>query len=136
MRVYKIVTRAQWLEATASGEFVGAPIDLTDGYIHLSDASQVAGTLARHFAGQADLLLIALEAAELGDALRWEVSRGGQPFPHLYATLPVASARDVRPIELGADGVHRVPDLGSAAAPAGDHHLDGAEKPKPPGPES
>jgi uncharacterized protein (DUF952 family) len=99
--IYKIASRAQWIAAEASGVFEGAPIDLADGYIHVSTAAQVAETLAKHFAGQQDLLLITVRVDACGDALRWEVSRGGQLFPHLYASLPVAAA--LRVIEIPPD---------------------------------
>ena len=104
MLIYKVATRAQWQAAEASGTFAGAPVDLADGYIHFSTAAQLAGTLAKHFAGQRDLLLIAVDAEALGPALRWEVSRGGDRFPHLYAPLPVAAAVRVTEIALGANG--------------------------------
>lgn len=96
--IFKIATTAQWQAAEATGVFEGAPIDLRDGYIHFSTEAQVPETLAKHFAGQHDLLLVAVEADGLGDALRWEVSRGGQLFPHLYAALPVSAVVSVRPI--------------------------------------
>ncbi len=96
--IFKIATTAQWQAAEAAGAFEGAPIDLRDGYIHFSTEAQVPETLAKHFAGQRDLLLIAVEADGLGDALRWEVSRGGQLFPHLYGALPVSGAVSVRRI--------------------------------------
>jgi uncharacterized protein (DUF952 family) len=104
--IYKIATVTQWRAAEAAGVFEGAPVDLADGFIHFSTAAQVAGTLARHFAGQRALLLIAVDAGRLGDALRWEPSRGGQLFPHLYAPLPVAAAIRVSEIPVGADGHH------------------------------
>ncbi len=104
MLIYKVATRAQWQAAEASGTFAGAPVDLADGYIHFSTAAQLAGTLAKHFAGQRDLLLIAVEAEALGAALRWEVSRGGDRFPHLYAALPVTAAIRVTELAVGADG--------------------------------
>ena len=104
MLIYKVATRAQWQAAEATGVFEGAPVDLADGYIHFSTAAQLAGTLAKHFAGQRDLLLVAVEADALGPALRWEVSRGGDHFPHLYAPLPVAAAVRVTEIALGPDG--------------------------------
>lgn len=109
--IYKIATAAQWRDAVAAGVFAGAPVDLADGYIHFSAASQVPGTLARHFAGQANLLLITVDADALGAALRWEPSRGGQLFPHLYGVLPVAAALAVRPIAVDADGGHVLPAL-------------------------
>jgi uncharacterized protein (DUF952 family) len=106
MRIYKIATRAQWEAARVTGHFHGAPIDHADGYIHFSTAAQVGETLAKHFAGQRDLLLIAVDAGRLGAELRWEVSRGGALFPHLYAPLPVATAVRIDELALDADGRH------------------------------
>ena len=83
--VFKLVDRASWQAAVPSGSFDGSAADARDGFIHFSTAEQVGETAARHFAGQADLLLVAVAAASLGDALRWEPSRGGALFPHLYA---------------------------------------------------
>jgi uncharacterized protein (DUF952 family) len=104
--IYKIATRVQWTAAETTGVFAGAPVDLADGFIHFSTAAQIADTLAKHFAGQHDLLLVAVRADIWGDALRWEISRGGQRFPHLYAPLPVAAAVRVTEIPVGADGRH------------------------------
>lgn len=84
---YKILTAGQWAAFEATGRFAGAPVDLADGYIHLSAAEQVPGTLAKHFAGQTGLMLLTLDLERLGEAVRWEVSRGGALFPHLYGTL-------------------------------------------------
>jgi uncharacterized protein (DUF952 family) len=81
-------------------------VDLADGFIHFSTAAQVRETAARHFAGQTGLVLIAVEAGALGSFLRWEPSRGGDLFPHLYGPLPLAAVRWVAPLALGADGVH------------------------------
>ena len=106
MVIYKVATLAQWRAAEAAGVFEGAPIDRADGYIHFSTGAQVAETLAKHFAGQRELLLVSVESDSLGDALRWEVSRGGALFPHLYATLPVSAAIAVREIPVGLDGRH------------------------------
>jgi uncharacterized protein (DUF952 family) len=106
MVIYKIATVAQWRAAEAVGVFEGAPIDLADGYIHFSTGAQVAETLAKHFAGQLELLLVSVESDSLGAALRWEVSRGGALFPHLYATLPVSSVLAVHEIPVGLDGRH------------------------------
>ncbi|HTL37609.1 MAG TPA: DUF952 domain-containing protein [Kofleriaceae bacterium] len=106
MNIYKIATVEQWRSAEAAGVFEGAPIDLADGFIHFSTAEQVAETLAKHFAGQRDLLLVVVDAEKFGDELRWEVSRGGQLFPHLYATLAVAAASRVTAIAVDADGRH------------------------------
>jgi uncharacterized protein (DUF952 family) len=102
MRIYKIVHEALWHEAEAAGVFTGAPVDVTDGFIHFSTAEQVDETAARHFAGQTDLLLVEVDADALGDALRWEPSRGGALFPHLYGTLPLSAVTNVRPFEPGA----------------------------------
>ncbi len=105
--IYKIAPEALWREAESIGRFTGAPIDVADGFIHFSTASQVRETAARHFAGQADLLLIAIDGARLGDALKYEVSRGGALFPHLYAPLDLGAVLWVRPMPLGDDGAHR-----------------------------
>lgn len=85
--IYKIVAAKEWRAAEAEGVFLGAAIDLADGYIHFSSAAQVEETAAKHFAGQNDLLLVTIDAEKLGEALKWEVSRGGALFPHLYAPL-------------------------------------------------
>ncbi len=107
--IYKIMTAQQWRDAQARGCFDGAPIDLRDGYIHFSNAATVRETAARHFAGQADLLLAAVESEKFGEALKWEVSRGGALFPHLYASLPIATIERVIPLPLGVDGTHVFP---------------------------
>ena len=108
--IFKIVTRAQWREAEADGVFSGAPVDLADGFIHFSTASQVRETAAKHFRDQNDLLLVAVDAKELGDALKWEVSRGGALFPHLYDVLPVSSVASVVELPLGPGGRHLFAD--------------------------
>ena len=104
--IYKICPEALWRAAVAEGVFTGAPVDLADGYIHFSTAGQVAETAAKHFAGQENLLLIAVEEGALGAALRYELSRGGALFPHLYAPLALAAVRWFARLPLGADGVH------------------------------
>lgn len=109
--IYKICPQALWREAEEAGRFMGAPIDLQDGYIHFSTAAQARETAARHFAGQDDLVLVAVAEGALGDALRYEPSRGGDLFPHLYAPLPLDAVRWVKPLPLGADGQHAFPDL-------------------------
>lgn len=109
--VYKILPRALWFEAEQVGVFKGAPIDLKDGYIHFSTAEQARETAAKHFKGQDDLLLAAFEADDLGETLKWEPSRGGALFPHLYAELPTSSARWVQPLPLDNNGEHAFPDL-------------------------
>ncbi len=94
---YKILTADQWAQFEADGRFLGAPVDLADGYIHLSTAAQVDGTLEKHFAGQSGLVIAEIHLIALGDAILWEVSRGGALFPHLYADLPMSSVITVRP---------------------------------------
>lgn len=106
--IYKILAAELWREAESRGVFHGAGIDLADGFIHLSDGAQVRQTAALYFQGQTDLVLVAVEADALGAALKWEASRGGQLFPHLYASLPVAAVAWVRPMPIGADGHHEI----------------------------
>ena len=107
--VYKIATRSQWADATSAGQFDGAPVDLADGFIHFSTASQTAETAAKHFAGMDDLVLAEIDGELLGEALKYEVSRGGQLFPHLYASLPMNAVTRSWPLKLGANGNHVFP---------------------------
>ena len=107
--IYKIAPAALWRAAEAAGAFTGAPVDVADGYIHFSTAAQVRETARRHFAGQDDLVLVAVDGAALGPDLRHEASRGGDLFPHLYAPLPLGAVLSVRPLPLGPDG-HVFPD--------------------------
>lgn len=109
--IYKICAASLWRIAEEAGAFTGAPIDVQDGYLHFSTASQVKETAARHFQGETDLLLIAICEERLGPALRYERSRGGELFPHLYAALPLSSVLWIKPLDLGADGNHVFPDL-------------------------
>ena len=104
--IYKIVAAPQWRAAEAAGVFTGAAVDLADGFIHFSSAEQARETAAKHFAGQSDLLLVAVDAARLGAALKWELSRGGALFPHLYAPLSLDAVSRVAPLPLAADGSH------------------------------
>ncbi|WP_454658113.1 DUF952 domain-containing protein [Bosea beijingensis] len=108
--IYKICPAALWSEAEAKGRFDGAPVDLADGYIHFSTGAQVAETAAKHFAGQDELLLIAIEDERLGPALRYETSRGGALFPHLYAPLDPKVVRWIAPMPLKTDGSHILPE--------------------------
>jgi uncharacterized protein (DUF952 family) len=112
LAIYKILPLSLWNEAQRAGVFHGAAVDLADGYIHFSTAEQVAETAAKHFAGQPDLMLLQVEADALGDALKWEPSRGGALFPHLYAPLDVKHVRRADPLQLGADGRHIFPPIG------------------------
>jgi uncharacterized protein (DUF952 family) len=109
--LYKIVPEDVWRKAQGSGVFEGAPVDLADGFIHFSTAAQARETATRHFAGQTGLLLVAVDAAALGDALVFEPSRGGDLFPHLYAHLPLSAVVWQQPLPLGADGAHVFPEL-------------------------
>jgi uncharacterized protein (DUF952 family) len=109
--IFKIVPEDLWKEAGREGLFKGAPVDLADGYIHFSTAEQARETAAKHFAGQSNLLLAAFDADACGADLKWESSRGGDLFPHLYAELDPKSALWVRPLPLGSDGNHVFPDL-------------------------
>jgi uncharacterized protein (DUF952 family) len=107
--VYKILTGLALAEARRIGRYAGSADDLRDGFIHLSAAHQLGGTLAKHFAGQSGLFLLAVDADKLGHDLRWEPSRGGALFPHLYAPLPLNAVFWAAPIELDADGRHVLP---------------------------
>jgi uncharacterized protein (DUF952 family) len=109
--IYKICPAKLWATAEAAGIFRGSPVDLEDGFIHFSTADQVAETAARHFSGAADLLLVAVEAGSLGPALRYEPSRGGALFPHLYGQLDLAAVLWIKPLALSAEGKHLLPDL-------------------------
>ncbi len=104
MLIYKILTRPQWDAFRAQGQTLGAPIDLADGYIHFSAAPQLAETAARHFADQSDLVLVAFEADRLGEALKWEPSRHGALFPHLYRALMLDEVVWDKSLPLGAAG--------------------------------
>ena len=107
--IFKVVSAQQWSVATEQGEFLGAAIDLTDGYIHFSTAQQLRETVEKHFAGQSDLLLVSVDADSLGDELKWEPSRGGALFPHLYAPLSIESVVMSAEMPLGEDGQHIIP---------------------------
>ena len=109
--IYKICPETLWREAEKSGRFDGAPVDHADGFIHFSTAEQAVETAARHFAGQDGLLLVAIDAAALGPALKYEVSRGGALFPHLYAPLPLSAVIWAKPLPLDADGRHVFPAM-------------------------
>jgi uncharacterized protein (DUF952 family) len=108
--IYKIMSKAQWDDFTARGVFAGAPIDLADGYVHFSTDKQMKETAARYFAGQDDLMLIAVASDGLGDALKFEVSRGDDLFPHLYAPLTIAHVLWAKALPLGASGTHEFPE--------------------------
>jgi uncharacterized protein (DUF952 family) len=107
--IYRLIAADAWQRAQATGSFSGSEHDLRDGFIHFSTAAQVAETAARHYAGVAGLLLLGVSVDALGAALRWEPSRGGALFPHLYAALPTSAVTRIEPLALGADGQHAFP---------------------------
>ena len=109
MRIFKIFRAAEWQAFHEAGETRGAPIDLEDGYIHFSTAEQVAETAARHFAGESGLFVLALDSDDLGADLRWEPSRGGDLFPHLYRVLRLSDVIWARGMESGEIG-HALPE--------------------------
>jgi uncharacterized protein (DUF952 family) len=109
--VYKICPAALWREAQSAGVFRGSEVDLRDGFIHFSTAVQAVETAAKHFAGQNELLLLHVDTAKLGDSLKWEPSRGGALFPHLYRDLPLAAVTTVDSLPLGPDCAHKFPLL-------------------------
>lgn len=109
--IYKICERTAWEKAATSGRFAGSPVDGRDGFIHFSTAGQLPGTAARHFAGQSDLILVAVDGDALGNALKWEPSRGGELFPHLYAALPLSAVLWARPLPDEIDGRRAFPEL-------------------------
>ena len=114
--IYKICPRTEWETAQAAGQFSGSGIDLADGYIHFSTVAQAAETARLHFSGQAGLVLVAVDTSMLGDALKWEASRGGNLFPHLYGALSLDAVTAVHPLPLGDDGTPQLPDLSADAA--------------------
>ena len=109
--IYKICPAPAWREAERRGVFQGSADDRRDGFIHFSTAAQVPGTAAKHFAGQAGLLLIAVDGLALGDALRWEPSRGGELFPHLYGELGLGAVTGIAELRLRPDGSRDLPEL-------------------------
>jgi uncharacterized protein (DUF952 family) len=109
MLIYKIFRAPEWEALRAAGETQGAPVDLADGFVHFSTAAQAAETAAKHFAGEDGLMLLAVETDRLGEALKWEVSRGGALFPHLYRALRMQDVVWARPLPL-ENGAHRFPE--------------------------
>lgn len=109
--IYKILPRAMWAQASKDRIFRGSDVDLRDGFIHFSTAAQAVETAAKHFAGQADLILLYVDTASLDGALKWEPSRGGALFPHLYGDLTLDAVTKAVPLPLGPDGAHQFPAL-------------------------
>jgi len=106
---YKVMSMTEMQQMQRDGLFRGSPVDLADGYIHLSCASQLSETLDKHFSGVSDLMLVAVDLPRLGDAVRWEPSRGGQLFPHIYGVLPIDAVIAVGPMERMPDGAVKLP---------------------------
>lgn len=107
--VYKILSRSDWEAAVECGAYRGSPDDKRDGFIHLSALHQLGGTAAKYFKGLPDLMLIGYSSKSLGDALKWETSRGGDLFPHLYGDLPTNNAHSIHELQLDDDGVPQIP---------------------------
>ncbi len=109
--IYKILPQSLWQDAVRDGVFRGSDVDKRDGYIHFSTAAQAKETAEKHFASQENLLLLQVRAEALGGKLKWEASRGGALFPHYYGDLDPRAVSRVDPLPLGADGLHKFPDL-------------------------
>jgi uncharacterized protein (DUF952 family) len=109
---YKVLTADQMAVLEQEGVFTGAPVDVADGYIHLSTAAQLTETVDKHFAGQSDLHIAAVDLEAMGEAVKWEESRGGQLFPHLYVDLPLAAVIAYGPMKRDDDGTVRLPVAG------------------------
>ena len=110
-KIYKICPASAWREAERQGVFSGSPVDISDGFIHFSTASQVAETARKHFAGQTGLFLIAVDSDALGDALKWERARNDDLFPHLYGELDLGAVVAVLSMQARSDGFHDIPEL-------------------------
>jgi uncharacterized protein (DUF952 family) len=109
--VYKVMSEAELRQMQRDGVFCGSPVDVADGYIHMSCGSQLAATLDRHYRGVEGLMLVAVDLSRLGDSVRWEPARGGELFPHIYGRLPVAAVVAVAALEREADGAVRLPAM-------------------------
>lgn len=109
---YKVLTAMQMTAFENAGRFKGAPIDLADGYIHLSTSAQLTETVDKHFAGQTDLHVVALDLEALGETVKWEPSRGGQLFPHIYADVPLTAAIAYNPLARDDEGKVLLPVAG------------------------
>jgi uncharacterized protein (DUF952 family) len=109
--IYHMCRAEEWAAAVAAGNYRGSSQDLADGFIHFSTGAQIVESARRHRAGQDGLLLVAVDAARLGDRLKWESSRGGDLFPHLYGPLDPAESTSTVPLPLGPDGLHVFPEL-------------------------
>ncbi len=114
--IYHMCRKAEWAAAEAAGSYRGSSQDATDGFIHFSTAKQIRESARKHRAGQADLVLVTVDATRLGAALKWESSRGGALFPHLYGLLPLSAVLRVDALPLGPDGLHAFPNLDENSA--------------------
>ncbi len=112
LTAYKVLTAEQMTALERDGHFAGAPVDIADGYIHLSTAAQLTETVDKHFGGQADLHVAAIDLAAHGDKVKWEASRGGQSFPHLYGEMLLETVVAYGPLERGDDGTVKLPIAG------------------------
>lgn len=110
-RVYKLLLAAEWEKMKADGRFDGSSVDKVDGFVHLSGRDQVEETAARHFSGVRDLILLEVDPSRLEPPPRWEPSRGGRLFPHLYGPIPLEAVTRSWPLEVGTDGRHALPEL-------------------------
>ncbi len=110
-RIYHLCRQGDWLLAAAKGVYEGSDQDRSDGFLHFSTSDQIEDSAQRHRAGEADLLLLVADSAQLGEALRWEASSSGELYPHLYAALPLSAVLEVVPLPLGPSGEHEFPLL-------------------------
>jgi uncharacterized protein (DUF952 family) len=109
--VYKLLRRAEWQAALAAGVYAGSADDARDGFIHFSTAKQIEGTLRKHFHGVSDLIVLTIDTRQIAESLKWEPSRGGQLFPHLYAPLPLAAVLKADDVANDVNGVPALPPL-------------------------
>ena len=109
--IFHMCRKDEWEEARSAGAYAGSSQDRQDGFIHFSTAEQLPGSARKHRAGQPNIVLLAVDPAPLGEALKWEPSRGGALFPHLYGPLPVSAVRWAKDLSLGTDGIHILPPL-------------------------
>jgi uncharacterized protein (DUF952 family) len=107
--LYKIMPKKEWEQAQSEGAYTGSAVDRGDGFIHLSAAHQVRETAAKHFAQQENLVLLSIDEDSIGDSLKWEISRGGALFPHVYGPLPINAVREANSLPL-ENGEHQFPE--------------------------
>jgi uncharacterized protein (DUF952 family) len=110
IKIYHMCRKEEWEQALKKGNYSGSSQDRKDGFIHFSSKEQIVASAAKHRAGQSDILLLTVHQCSLGNALKWEKSRGGDLFPHLYGDLPISLVTSVTPLPLGKDGKHIFPE--------------------------